>query len=1158
MDINKGDRTTEAPVLSQTHPLRRAFTRYGRYVARHVLATLLISVAFALLLVYPCPFLYTTDFTSGASNMPHHVWTDAQPLYGAVSEPDVIMRSIWVHGSYMEVLNREVLLGALELQDELLGPTRNFNPRQTNNSVALPDESVDLAPQDRDKFHVLNGLTNQSWFFHSPLQYWACSAENIAADPNIVVTVNEKKTQSTSVNVTLRHSIVFSGKRFEDRRLVAADALVITLIHLRDSPVGKQWERKLADLAARMRHKWTIIPADGWSMSSQLYEFQFKPISGLDRALLTLAYCIMVIYFISSFSKLRAVKSKLGLFVTAWVQILASLVSSLTICAIFKVDLSRLPYAAYPLVVLAISLENSFRLINAVIMTPADHSISSRIGEAFGETAHVAVAGRAQNLIILWGLSKITFPGVSAFCTFAALAIVFDFFYLSTFFLSVLSIDVQRTELSDALEKASSVKLKPSDKNQMWHSWADAVLQGKIALSTRIAGTVVMLGFVFIAEWHFIEDRNILRMLSRVFNNTGWSHQQTPPRSSLLIDIHQARSPTSWLRLQDHETAREVISVVKPWATSYTARVYDPLVFVLKGSDRMPHNKERLLLPAAYDFIHHELPRFIVVVLVVVALVRLLMNYLLWDDIVDSKIDDEPEAEPLVSVKSLSAGHMLDITMLTASSNGCLVSVGLDRVIQVWNVRSDSRSRVISDPENPMEDPFPVLAMAVDKAPTWLALLSRRMVRLWNMDEQRWGPSMTVDMEEHKPIAFFFDPRPTATKPVLIIVRRTGTMLELDFGAKSCVESLICRSPLLCAAPVEEKGERYPRPDYSRCAHFTNFASHVAPSSQSAPRMSILTASRKSCIHQVNNRDNIWLSEDVKFPSREERDVQSLTPISACSAYLIARLRTVDLVDLKTSEIIHTFQTEPIQHRSLKFLRSRRRQTQCGSQGLASFTLAYVSAETSECILQTYLPPEEGETICFCSQSEPRPSNCCLWRDTKEIKRRVENPGDWEALPNGSVMGVRRKATRPSTEKEKGGRGISSSPPRNDFRRRRRSQSRPPDRREDDWEVWVMSQLEKEENFETRPLASPEEDRGVGGGEHLMVSKPGPMQIIGSCSVAVAFGDVIKVIAVGHERFDGPADRLTTDNLMTLANRRRRTAGSLRIKSAPWPRMHGY
>jgi hypothetical protein len=92
-------RTTEAPVLDQKHPLRSAFTRYGSNTARHPVIALLISVAVAIILIYPFPFLYTNDFTNGASNLPHHVWTSAQPFEGSPdTHVDVVMRSIWVHG----------------------------------------------------------------------------------------------------------------------------------------------------------------------------------------------------------------------------------------------------------------------------------------------------------------------------------------------------------------------------------------------------------------------------------------------------------------------------------------------------------------------------------------------------------------------------------------------------------------------------------------------------------------------------------------------------------------------------------------------------------------------------------------------------------------------------------------------------------------------------------------------------------------------------------------------------------------------------------------------------------------------------------------------------------------------------------------------------
>jgi hypothetical protein len=60
---------------------------------------LLVSVAVAAILIYPFPFLYTNNFANGASNLPHHVWTSAQPVAGGDNaHADVVMRSIWVHG----------------------------------------------------------------------------------------------------------------------------------------------------------------------------------------------------------------------------------------------------------------------------------------------------------------------------------------------------------------------------------------------------------------------------------------------------------------------------------------------------------------------------------------------------------------------------------------------------------------------------------------------------------------------------------------------------------------------------------------------------------------------------------------------------------------------------------------------------------------------------------------------------------------------------------------------------------------------------------------------------------------------------------------------------------------------------------------------------
>ncbi|KAK2602043.1 hypothetical protein N8I77_008614 [Diaporthe amygdali] len=1128
--------TTEAPLLPPNHPLRSALTRYGRYAARHVLATLLISVGVAGILIYPCPFLYTTDYTIAAPNLPLHVWTDAQPLDDRRAvEPDIIMRTIWVHGSYMKALDRDVLLGALELQDEILGPTTDFNPRRPKRSIPELDPRADLTQQDRDAFHVINGLTEQSWFFHSPLQYWDCDADNIARDSDFINTVNEKKTQPTSVNVTLRHSIVFSGKKFEDRRLIAADALVITLLHLQDSPVGRQWGRKTKECAARMADKWDVFPGDGVSAGSQLFEFQFRPISIQDAILLSLAYLLTTSYFLLSLSKIRAVKSKLGLIVTVVAQIIMSIVSSLTVCALFRIDLSRIPRAAYPLVLMAMSLENIFRLINAVILTPSDHNTSSRIGYAFGETGHVALASVAQNLLILWGLARVVSSGVSAFCTFAAIAILFDFFYLSTFFLSVLSVDVRRTELGDALEKASIRNNRMAPDGPPRQSIVDAILQGRIALSTRIAGTVVMLGFVLAAQWHFLQSGNarspagFLRHFWRT-NNV----EDSPP----YAQIHQARSPKSWLRLQDHETAKEVINVIKPWAHSYVARVHDPVIFVLKGANRNPPKGARWFPDAIYDFMHHQLTPFIVTVLVLVALVRLLMNYLLWDEMVDVRGEDEADDEPLVSIKNLANGHQLDIARLLVAPDSHVVSAGLDRKIRVWDLQYDFASHDLDRPESPMDNPFPIQAMAVDNSSNWLAILSTYRVLLWSITKQEWGPSAPIDMYGHKPEAFFFGSAGNSSLRSIVIVRRNGTMTELLPGAPDSSEYLICKSPLICAVTIAEKGKHLPPSSRSASTianpRLTNVDPPVATSAQSEPRLSIVTLSRRACIHRVDYRDGIWISSEAIIAGDNHEEPQALLPVQGFASYMVVRTSSVDLIDLYSSKLMHTFRTETILPKSLKFVYQGQRMGPGGRGTVASLTLAYLSGDDGECVLQTYLPGEDYDNICFSDLVGAPARSSCTWAETKLITRRIRNPGAWTPLRNGCVVGIRRK------EKEDRGSPMRERLPA--FAQsglRRRGHADPSPRRsklEETWEIWVISRVEKEGNIETTPLVAPDDPAG------LIISTLGPMIKVGYSSAAVGFGNVVKIITVGHERFNNADEEGAED--INLTNRRRRAPHS--------------
>ena len=77
-----------------------------------------------------------------------------------------------------------------------------------------------------------------------------------------------------------------------------------------------------------------------------------------DDIALAVAYLTMAFYVLASLRKLRAVKSQFGLIITVISQITISVLASITICGLLKINLTQIPQEAYPFVVLAIGLEN--------------------------------------------------------------------------------------------------------------------------------------------------------------------------------------------------------------------------------------------------------------------------------------------------------------------------------------------------------------------------------------------------------------------------------------------------------------------------------------------------------------------------------------------------------------------------------------------------------------------------------------------------------------------------------------------------------------------------------------------------------------------------------------------------------------------------------
>lgn len=277
------------------------------------------------------------------------------------------------------------------------------------------------------------------------------------------------------------------------------------------------------------------------------------------------------------------------------------------------------------------------------------------------------------------------------------------------------------------------------------------------------------------------------------------------------------------------------------------------------------------------------------------------------------------------------------------------------------------------------------------------------------------------------------------------------------------------------------------------------------------------------------------MSAEVKLGNKVNQHPQNLLAVQAFSAYMVVWSSSVDLVDLDSSKVIHTFTTEPMQSRSLRFVYRGHRNGPAKRGTVSSMTLAYNSSENGDCIIQTYSPGDEYENIWFSTAAGLPARSSCGWDETKQTTRRIANPGTWTPLRNGCIMGVRRIQEAPPDGATRG--RIPTFAP-SGLRRRGHIQAphgRP--KSNETWEIWVLTRLEQEGNYETKPLLAPDAPAT------LMISELGPMVKVGYGSAAVGFGNVVKIITLGHEWFDEHVDE-DPKNEQSMTSRRRRRAPS--------------
>lgn len=402
-----------------------------------------------------------------------------------------------------------------------------------------------------------------------------------------------------------------------------------------------------------------------------------------------------------------------------------------------------------------------------------------------------------------------------------------------------------------------------------------------------------MICFLVILNMHFLENQSPLRTfrsLVEMFTSTLSGSLENVARSQVAtMPKNVARTPTSWLRLQDQLTGKELIRIVKPGAYRMVAKVYNPIFCVVSGSNRskIPGLLQNLASMIDLETVAKHFQGFLLTIVLVVAGVTILMNYLLIKYIADDMSDGGTENEgPLLTCQTLYEGHSLDVVMLAASTRGVVVSVGLDRRIVVWKLkpREQVPSKDIIRPTCAEHSLWPVMAIALDEKGEWLAIAPRvGMISIWHVGESTFKGSVAIDLAGQQPAAFFFESSKHGDAvdrgPSLIILRQNGWLSEICIKTGQCIQHRICTGVVVSSS----HGVFTPRTP-----------------------LRIVTACQKARIFVTSKSGGEWNSRQLNLlgqpwshPSLEAGvDATTVLPLSALGMIVVSRSCSVDLVDL--------------------------------------------------------------------------------------------------------------------------------------------------------------------------------------------------------------------------------------------------------------------
>ncbi|GAA98109.1 hypothetical protein E5Q_04792 [Mixia osmundae IAM 14324] len=661
----------------------RYLAAWGRYVARSQIKILLL-VAFAITsLLYPA--LYATVSSAPGSTQ--------QGLY------DVLSRPIHTRAGGGEVgdlaLWWDDIDDILSNQDEACWKqcprTRTITIEQilVTTEEVLAGRASEHGALDLPALHSLMdvqaALTRVSSSFAcigthrdaclvlTPLDYWNQTESTLLSDDRLLSTLLTDQAWSAR-NTPMAQAHLLTGRHIDQHdHLQAADYLALTYFTSIDG---------LSDSHIDSTAKLGRFVKPRRPSPTRRVVLKFRPLLTVkdrrgEEATFIIAYLTVGMYCYLSLRRLDRVHSRTGLVLTGIVEMLASGALSMSVCTLFGVHFYLVPWKLIPFLILVLGVDSIFVLTNAVSSTSIDLPVPERVAQGLGQVGLSIFVTLFVEISLLLGVYVLVpVHVVREIVVFGSVALLNDYILQMTFFVTVLSIDLERLEMADLLRQGSKLKqtastpddstkgsLTPSAFSKLLSSFRQAVLaRGARAMTAALLVLIDLFLYARHGPGHFLPD--------------FCAHDQVPSDVLQPLKPNFANPPTSsseaFWRMINPGNADAVHVFVQPHSV-FALRARSP---VFTDSSLIPREVQSVL----WTF----LTVYLLPVTATASLLYLLLLYLLKDK---QLLQARDRYQPLPQPEEIVDQHKLTPVRLRRAhrSDIELVAIGM-RKIASWAV----------------------------------------------------------------------------------------------------------------------------------------------------------------------------------------------------------------------------------------------------------------------------------------------------------------------------------------------------------------------------------------------------------------------------------------------------------------------------------------